>query len=112
MQSPKWFVPQALLAHNMAHMRTYQRRTLHFHTKRRILATCGPANASNRLRMPDRRPLLAVFRTRLESLIDDAGLSRVAYAEQIGVDRSTLSQLLSENNRRLPRVETLARIAR
>lgn len=120
MRSSNRIDPQALLAHNATHMRTYQSQPLHIHSKRRILTPCVPLINSRVFRaapplgrlVPDRRPLLDVFRTRLESLIDDAGLSRVAYAGQIGVDRSTLSQLLSESNRRLPRVETLARIAR
>ncbi|HET8727402.1 MAG TPA: helix-turn-helix transcriptional regulator [Alphaproteobacteria bacterium] len=59
----------------------------------------------------DRRDFLAQFRERLERVIGDSGLSRSAFAEAVGMDRSTLSQLLSPSNDRLPRVETLAAIA-
>ena len=38
-------------------------------------------------------------------------MSRTMFAQHIGIDRSTLSQLLSPGNTRLPRVETLAAIA-
>lgn len=38
-------------------------------------------------------------------------MTRSQFAEHNAVDRSTLSQLLSETNRRLPRVETLAEVA-
>jgi transcriptional regulator with XRE-family HTH domain len=51
------------------------------------------------------------FRERLQEVIDHSGLSRSAFAEKIGIDRSTLSQILSRNTDRLPRVETLAAIA-
>lgn len=52
------------------------------------------------------------FRERLERVIDHSGLSRTAFARQVGIDRSTLSQILSSSTDRLPRVETLAMIAR
>jgi transcriptional regulator with XRE-family HTH domain len=55
---------------------------------------------------------LVTFRTRLRTTIAELGLSRTAFAEAAGVDRSTISQLLSASNRRLPRVETLVAIAR
>ncbi len=51
------------------------------------------------------------FRERLGQIIDGSGLSRSAFAKQVGIDRSTLSQILSDQNDRLPRVETLAAIA-
>ena len=38
-------------------------------------------------------------------------MSPSAYARAVGIDRSTLSQLLSPANERLPRAETLAAIA-
>jgi transcriptional regulator with XRE-family HTH domain len=59
----------------------------------------------------DRRTVLSAFRERLVQVIDRSGLTRSQFAEQNGLDRSTLSQLLSDTNRRLPRVETLAEIA-
>lgn len=51
------------------------------------------------------------FRARLQKLIEDSGLSRAAYAARVGMDRSTLSQVLSESTDRLPRIETVAAIA-
>ena len=59
----------------------------------------------------DRRDFLDQFRQRLEQVIADSGLGRSAFAQAVGMDRSTLSQLLSPANDRLPRVETLAAIA-
>jgi transcriptional regulator with XRE-family HTH domain len=59
----------------------------------------------------DRRETVAVFRRRLEEVIGRTGLSRSAFAERIGVDRSTLAQILSPHEDRLPRAETLAAIA-
>ena len=59
----------------------------------------------------DRRDFLEQFRERLQTVIAESGLSRSAFATAAGMDRSTLSQLLSAGNDRLPRVETLAAIA-
>ena len=61
--------------------------------------------------MIDRPSLLTTFRERLEAVVQRSGLSRGEFAEQNQLDRSTLSQLLSLSNRRLPRAETLAEIA-
>lgn len=52
------------------------------------------------------------FRERLQEAIVRSGLSKTAFAERIGADRSTLSQLLSDGATRLPRAETIAAIAR
>jgi len=52
------------------------------------------------------------FRERLREAIAHSGLSKTAFAEGIGTDRSTLSQLLSDGATRLPRAETIAAIAR
>jgi transcriptional regulator with XRE-family HTH domain len=52
------------------------------------------------------------FRARLLEVIGRSDLNRSAFAEKVGMDRSTLSQLLSGETNRLPRVETLASIAR
>lgn len=57
----------------------------------------------------DRVDVLAAFRERLELVIGDRG--RGEFAEAAGIDRTTLSQLLSAANRRLPRVETLVALA-
>ena len=59
----------------------------------------------------DRRETVAKFHQRLEEVIARSGLSRSAVAARIGVDRSTLAQILSPANDRLPRAETLAAIA-
>ena len=59
----------------------------------------------------DRRHVLATFRDRLDSVIRQSGMNRSQFAEHTSIDRSTLSQLLSPSNRRLPRVETLANVA-
>jgi transcriptional regulator with XRE-family HTH domain len=58
-----------------------------------------------------KRDTVDVFRRRLEQVIERSGLSRAQFAERAGLDRSTLSQLLSSDNVRLPRAETIARIA-
>jgi transcriptional regulator with XRE-family HTH domain len=51
------------------------------------------------------------FRERLGQLLDRSGLSQSAYATRVHMDRSTLSQLLSDKNERLPRAENLVSIA-
>ena len=51
------------------------------------------------------------FRGRLGELVVETGRTRSDFAAISGIDRSTLSQLLSSRNLRLPRVETLATIA-
>ena len=51
------------------------------------------------------------FRDRLRELLADSGRSQSDFAAEAGIDRSTLSQLLSTGDRRLPRAETLAAIA-
>ena len=58
-----------------------------------------------------RQQTVEVFRERLSEVIARSGLSRAAFAARAGLDRSTLSQLLSSNNDRLPRAETIAAIA-
>lgn len=52
-----------------------------------------------------------IFRDRIASVIAGSGLNHAGFASSIGVDRSTLSQLLSTNNLRLPRADTIAAIA-
>lgn len=58
-----------------------------------------------------KRETVDIFRRRLAELIGQTGESRARFAAKAGLDRSTLSQLLSEENIRLPRAETIARIA-
>ena len=52
-----------------------------------------------------------MFRRRLLELIARGGQSRARFAVRAGLDRSTLSQLLAPDALRLPRAETIARIA-
>ncbi len=61
--------------------------------------------------MSDRRETVRQFRERLRQVIRDTGLSQSAFASAAGVERSTLSQLLSTANDRLPRIETALAIA-
>ena len=58
-----------------------------------------------------KRQTVDVFRRRLSELIASTGETRARFAAKAGLDRSTLSQLLSEDNVRLPRADTIARIA-
>ena len=58
-----------------------------------------------------REDTVTVFRERFLTVIARSGLNRSAFAAKTGIDRSTLSQLLSPQNDRLPRAETLAAIA-
>lgn len=51
------------------------------------------------------------FQRRLGEVIERMGISRSAFAARVGLDRSTLSQLLAAGNDRLPRAETVAAIA-
>ena len=51
------------------------------------------------------------FRQRLQSLIERSGLNQAHFARMAGVDRSTLSQLLSSEQPRLPRAETLVALS-
>ena len=61
--------------------------------------------------MTDRHDLLRTFQQRLTKVIRDSAMNQSEFASAVGMDRSTLSQLLSPANRRLPRVETLVSIA-
>ncbi len=54
---------------------------------------------------------VAVFRRRMQRVIEHSGLNHAGFAKTIGVERSTLSQLLSEGNLRLPRADTIANLA-
>ncbi len=59
----------------------------------------------------NRSETVEIFRQRLTTLIERSGLSRSAFASAVHLDRSTLSQLLSDGNERLPRAETIIAIA-
>ena len=59
----------------------------------------------------DKRSTVVQFRDRLNELIGRTGMSRARFAAEAGLDRSTLTQLLAAEAVRLPRAETIARIA-
>lgn len=58
-----------------------------------------------------KREAVSTFRTRLGSLIDRSRLSQSGFAAKAGLDRSTLSQLMSDDTVRLPRSETILALA-
>ena len=59
----------------------------------------------------DRRDVARAFRDRLTEALDRAGMSRTELARSVGIDRSTLSLLMSDESDRLPRADTAAAIA-
>ena len=59
----------------------------------------------------DRRDTVRRFRERLIEAMDKGGVNRSTLAARIGIDRSTLSQLLSSETDRLPRADTAAALA-
>ena len=61
--------------------------------------------------MTERQDLIRTFQERLTKVLRDSGMNQSEFAAAVGLDRSTLSQLLSSTNRRLPRLETVVAIA-
>ena len=59
----------------------------------------------------DRRDTAKRFRERLHEAMESGRVNRSTLAARIGIDRSTLSQLLSPEADRLPRADTAAAIA-
>ena len=59
----------------------------------------------------DKRDLGSAFRNRLRNLLRHFDGNQAEFADSIGLDRSALSQLLSDDVVRLPRAETLCAIA-
>src|SRR5262245_28140449 len=59
----------------------------------------------------DRQETVNRFRERLAEVIARSGLSHSAFASKVKMDRSTLSQLLSPKNDRLPRADSIVAIA-
>lgn len=59
----------------------------------------------------DKRDRAALFRDRLSSAMADKGLNRSALSRQIGVDRSTISQILTSEVARLPNAQVAAECA-
>ena len=63
------------------------------------------------LEIHDKRDRAALFRQRLAQALRDSGQSRSALARAVGVDRSTVSQLLAEGATRLPNAQVVAECA-
>jgi len=63
------------------------------------------------LKSQDRQETVLTFRERLLQAMEKRDVSKSALARDVGIDRSTLSQLLSSENDRLPRADTVAAIA-
>jgi transcriptional regulator with XRE-family HTH domain len=61
---------------------------------------------------PTRAEVVHRFRERLGELFARSGMKQAAFARKVGLDRSTLSQLLAATTDRLPRAENIAGIAR
>jgi len=59
-----------------------------------------------------KKEIVAIFRKRLHESMQARGINQSALSRETGVDRSTLSQLLSEENLRMPRADTVAALAR
>ena len=59
----------------------------------------------------DKRDRAALFRDRLTAAMAERGFSQSALARRIGVDRSTVSQLLAEGSARLPNAQVVAECA-
>ncbi len=59
----------------------------------------------------DKRARAALFRTRLQQAAQTAGISQAALARAVGVNRSTLSQLISGEETRLPNAQLAAECA-
>ena len=61
--------------------------------------------------MLDKRDIARVFRDRVSLLLDRSGGNLSRFAGDAGIDRSALTQFLAAGSTRLPRAETLARLA-
>jgi len=59
----------------------------------------------------DKRLRAAQFRTRLARALKDSGTNQSALARQVGVDRSTISQLLGDSGARLPNAQVVGACA-
>lgn len=58
--------------------------------------------------IPDKRQRAALFRDRIAAAMALNGMSRAALARQVGIDRSTVSQILSARDARLPGAHVVA----
>ena len=59
-----------------------------------------------------KQEIVAIFRKRLLESMQERGVNQSALSRETGVDRSTLSQLLADENLRMPRADTIAALAR
>ena len=59
----------------------------------------------------DKRNRAAQFRERLRQALQLSGISQAALARNIGVDRSTISQLLGDSGARLPNAQVVGECA-
>ncbi len=59
----------------------------------------------------DKRDRAALFRQRLGQALSEKGMSRSALARAVGVDRSTISQLLKRQDTRLPNAQVVGECA-
>ncbi len=59
----------------------------------------------------DKRETILTFRNRLREVMEQNDENQASFARRVGLDRSTLSQLLDEDRDRLPRAETIVAIA-
>jgi transcriptional regulator with XRE-family HTH domain len=59
-----------------------------------------------------KQEIVAIFRKRLLESMQERGLNQSGLSRETGVDRSTLSQLLADENLRMPRADTVAALAR
>ena len=58
-----------------------------------------------------KQEIVAIFRKRLFESMQERGVNQSGLSRDTGVDRSTLSQLLAEENLRMPRADTVAALA-
>jgi transcriptional regulator with XRE-family HTH domain len=63
------------------------------------------------LGLMDKRRRATVFRDRLSTAMADAGTSRAALARAIGIDRSTVTQMLTPEDVRVPGAHVVANLA-
>jgi transcriptional regulator with XRE-family HTH domain len=59
----------------------------------------------------NKQEIVSIFRKRLLESMQERALNQSALSRETGVDRSTLSQLLAEENMRMPRADTVASLA-
>ena len=61
--------------------------------------------------MLEKKSVPEEFRNRLLEAMDEVGMNRSQLARRVGIDRSTLSQILGSEGGRLPRADTAAAMA-